>query len=89
MPGHVLGDPVEVLVELPGEPRLADSGDADHRRRVRLPLSAAEAWKSSFSEAQLAVAADEGRLEPLRLQAARPPAVTRSARQSASAPPCP
>ena len=38
VPVDGLGDAVEVLVELPREPRLADAGDAGHRDEVRLAL---------------------------------------------------
>ena len=36
VPPEVVGEPVDVLLELPGEPRLADAGDADDRDEVRL-----------------------------------------------------
>jgi hypothetical protein len=38
VPEHRVRDAVEVLLELPGEPRLADAGDADDRDEVRLAL---------------------------------------------------
>ena len=38
MTEHLAGDAVEVLLELPGQPRLADAGDADDRDEVRLAL---------------------------------------------------
>ena len=71
VPGHVLGDAVEVLVELPGEPRLADAGDAGDREQMRLVLVGAGV-EELLREPQLAVAADERRLEALRLQSAGP-----------------
>ncbi len=38
MPVRRLREPVEVLVQLPGEPGLADPGDPHDREQVRLPL---------------------------------------------------
>ncbi len=64
------------------EPRLADAGDADDRHELRAPLLGRRV-EQLLDEAELAVAADERRLEALR-RAARPPraAVTRTARHS-------
>ena len=69
MPVRQLRDPVEVLVELPREPRLADAGDAGDRDEVRLAAGGALV-EEILDAAQLAVAADERRLEPLRLERA-------------------
>ena len=38
VPPDVVGEPVDVLLELPGEARLADPGDADDRDELRLAL---------------------------------------------------
>ena len=72
MPVDDLGQPVEVLVELPGEPRLADPGDAGHRDELRLLLLGAGV-EQLLDQAELAVAADEGRLEAVRLERAAYP----------------
>ncbi len=72
VPGHVLGDAVEVLVELPGKPGLADAGDAGDREQMRLVLVGAGV-EELLGKSQLAVAADERRLEALRFQPAGPP----------------
>ena len=69
VPVDGLGDAVEVLVELPREPRLADAGDAGHRDEVRL-LLVRGGVEELLDLAQLAVAADERRLEALRLERA-------------------
>ncbi len=58
---------VEVLVELPGQPGLADPGDADDRHEVRLPLVGAGV-EEILDPAQLAVPAHEGRLQAGRLE---------------------
>ena len=67
MPVHLLDDPVEVLVELPREPRLADARDAGHGDEVRASLLGA-AVEELLAELQLPLAADERRLQPLRFQ---------------------
>jgi len=42
MPVEVLSDPVEVLVELPGQPGLADPGDPGDRDELRSTLFRAD-----------------------------------------------
>ena len=69
MPVRELRDAVEVLVELPGEARLADAGDAGDGDEVRAPAALAVV-EEVLDQPQLAVAADERRLEALRLQRA-------------------
>ena len=84
MPEHLVGDAVEVLLELPREARLADAGDADDRDEVRLSLLR-RAVEVLLDEAQLARAADERRLELAATRARRREStVTRSARKSES-----
>jgi hypothetical protein len=61
VPVHLLDDPVEVLVELPRQARLADPGDSGHRDEVRPPFLRT-AVEELLDQLQLAVAADEGRL---------------------------
>ena len=63
VPPDGLDEAVDVLLELPGEARLADAGDPDDREEVRL-LLVGRAVEELLDEAQLAVAADERRLEP-------------------------
>src|SRR5207244_7027692 len=53
----------------PRQPRLADAGDADGGDEVRAALLG-RGVEELLDEAQLAVAADEGRLEPFRAQRA-------------------
>ena len=74
VPPEVVGEPVHVLLELPGEPRLADPGDPEDRDEVRLALLRAGV-EELLDQPQLAVAADEGRLErrPILRPAARRP----------------
>ena len=43
VPPDLLDDAVEVLVELPSEPRLADAGDPGHRHEVCATLVRADA----------------------------------------------
>ena len=69
VPVDDLGQAVEVLVELPGQPRLADPRDPGHRDQVGPPLLGA-GMEQVLDLAQLAVAADERRLEPLGLECA-------------------
>ena len=72
VPVRELGQPVEVLVELPPETRLADPGDAGDRDEVRLP-SLGTRVEEILDLPQLPVASDERSLEPLRLQRAAGP----------------
>ena len=82
VPPDVVGEPVDVLLELPGEARLADPGDADDRDELGLALLGGRV-EQLLDQAQLAVAADERRLEADGLQgAAAARGHTRSARQS-------
>src|SRR5206468_8756464 len=62
-----LRDPVEVLVELPGEARLADARDSRDRHEVCL-LVVGGCVEEILDLPQLAVAPDEGRFEALRLE---------------------
>src|SRR5205809_8093193 len=62
-PGQV-GKPVEVLEELPREPRLADACDSRHLHELRARLRRRRV-KELLDEPKLAVAADERRLEAL------------------------
>ena len=70
VPPHVGDEPVEVLLELPGESRLPDPGHSDDREEVGLALVGGGV-EQLLDEAKLAVAADEG-----RLQAGRPSLAT-------------
>jgi hypothetical protein len=69
MPVHDLRQAVEILVELPDQPRLADPGDAGDRDQVRLLLVGADV-EDVLDLAQLAVASDERGLQALGLQRA-------------------
>ena len=74
--------------------RTPTPGATCRSRRSRSPRPGAPALVGAGVEeildlAQLAVAADERRLEALRLQRAAEPETTRSARQSGVRPPCP
>ena len=71
VPEGILGEPVDVLEELPGKPRLADPGLAGDRDVAR-PTLADRRVEEVLEEAQLVVAADEGGLERLRPVAAAP-----------------
>ena len=71
VPPDLIDEPVEVLVELPAEPRLADAGDPDDRDELRLSLLGAGVVEL-LHESQLAVATDEWRLEPGGLERASP-----------------
>src|SRR6266508_345997 len=42
MPPDVLNEAVDVLLERPGQARLADAGHTDHRDEAELPIAAAE-----------------------------------------------
>ena len=67
VPVDALRDPVEVLVELPREPRLADAGDPGDREQVRLALVRRRV-EEVLDLAQLAAAADERRFETVGLE---------------------
>ena len=69
VPVHLLDEPVEVLVELPGHARLADPGDSRHGDEVCAPVLCAGV-EQILDQLQLALATDERRLEPGRLQRA-------------------
>ena len=71
MPLHDLGHSVEVLLELPGEPGLADAGDAHDRDEVRLGLVGARV-EELLQEAKLALTTDERGLERVGLEASAP-----------------
>ncbi len=62
MPVRVERDPVDVLLELPRQPRLADAGDAGDRYEMRAPLLGTRV-EEILDLAQLRVAADERCLE--------------------------
>ena len=65
VPPDDVGEAVDVLLELPREPRLADAGDADDRGERRPPV-VARGVEEVLDEAELAVAPDERRLERAR-----------------------
>ncbi len=67
VPVDHLGEAVEVLVELPHEPRLADPGDPRDRDEVRTPL-VGRGVEEILDLAQLAVTPHERGFEALRLQ---------------------
>ncbi len=67
VPVRELGDTVEVLVELPGQARLADAGDARDRDQMGVALALAVV-EQVLDQTQLTIAADERRLEALRFQ---------------------
>jgi hypothetical protein len=62
VPPDVLGQAVEVLDELPGEPGLADPGRADHRYQAG-PALPPRRREQVLERAELLVPPDEGRLE--------------------------
>jgi hypothetical protein len=80
MPEDVVREPVDVLLELPREARLADAGDARDRHELRLPL-VRRAVEQLLDETKLAITTNERSLEPGRAQ--RPP----SARDHTKRPP--
>ena len=67
MPVDDLFDAVEVLVELPGEPGLADAGDSGDRDELSPALVGADV-EELLDLAELPVAADERRFESVRLE---------------------
>ena len=72
VPPDVLGETVDVLLELPGKARLADSGDADNGDEVR-PSLRRGGVEELLDTPQLAVSPHERRLEPRRLERSPPP----------------
>ena len=64
VPVEGVGEPVDVLEELPGEPALADAGDAGDRDESRA-LLARRRVQEVLDEPQLVVSTDERRLEAL------------------------
>src|SRR6185436_12712625 len=62
VPPHLLGDAVAVLVELPGEPALADAGVAGDRDETR-PAVARDRVVRVAQDPELRVPTDERRLE--------------------------
>jgi hypothetical protein len=69
MPPDVPDEAVDVLLELPGEARLADAGDPRHRHELR-PLLVRRAVEELLQQPQLAAPADKGRLQTGRPQLA-------------------
>ena len=89
VPVDVLDDAVDVLLELPGQPALADAARPGDRHQPRPPL-AAVAWSSVLEQAQLLVAPDERRLEGVRAALARHARRRRArARQAGTGASCP
>ena len=71
VPPDVLHEAVDVLLELPGQARLADPGHADHGDEARPPVVPGRV-EQVLDEPELAVAPDERRLEPGRAPLAAP-----------------
>jgi hypothetical protein len=71
MPPDVVNQAVDVLLELPREPGLADAGDADHRDEARAPIVRGRV-EQILDEPELPAATDERRLEPDRTTLAAP-----------------
>ena len=67
VPPDVAGEPVDVLLELPGEAGLADAADPDDRDEVR-PAVFGGGVVELLDEPQLAIAPDERRLETAGLR---------------------
>ena len=65
VPAHGLHEPVDVLLELPGQAALADAGLAGDRDEAGATL-AGGGVEEVLEERQLLVASDERRLQPLR-----------------------
>ena len=69
LPRNQLFDSVDVLAELPGQPGLAEAGDADHRHEVGLGLIGAGV-EHLLDDAELSLTPDVGRLEASGLERA-------------------
>ncbi len=65
VPVHVLGQAVDVFLELPGEPRLADPGDPRNRDKLRTPILGG-GMEELLDETKLSLATHERRLEARR-----------------------
>ncbi len=65
VPVRVLDDPVDVLEELPRQPRLADAGRTDDRHQAQAGLAPGRE-EQVLQETQLVIPTDERRLEALR-----------------------
>ena len=90
VPVDVVDEPVEVLVELPRQPRLADPGDARSTRRDARVRSSAEAWKSSLTSRSSRSRPTNGGSRPVGLERAAARRRRRAARARAALPrPCP
>ena len=72
VPPRLLGEAVLVLLELPGEPRLADPGDPHDRNELCSPLVCRRV-EELLDEPELALAAHERRFEARRAQGTRAP----------------
>jgi hypothetical protein len=62
VPRHVAGETVNLLLELPGQPRLADPTDADHRDEPSLALFRC-LMKELLDQAEFSFPSDERRLQ--------------------------
>ena len=89
VPPDRLGQSVDVLLQLPRQPRLPDAADARHRDDSRPCLSRPVACRSSLSSRSSSVAPDERRLDrhPVLTPRARPrPGAPARRRPAASLP---
>ena len=88
VPVDRLDDPVEVLVELPREPRLADAGDAGHRDQLR-PPSSAQTWNRSLICRSSRSRPTNGASRPSDFSDPAAPRRRAARATAASRPPCP
>ena len=79
VPAHVVCEPVDVLLELPGETRLAGARGADDRDEPRATLLRGRV-EEILDQPELRRPADERRLEAAARPSPRRAAITRSAR---------
>ena len=71
MPPDVVNEAVDVLLELPGQARLADACYTHHRDEARAPIVRGPV-EQILDEPELPAATDEWRLEPDRATLAAP-----------------